>query len=167
MRRRYLLISLTFIGFISLLAASQMGSARATGGATSGTPAPTPQAEQDNRKYTGYGTVSGAINIMEVAGNNLGNFTCGRIKVRLKGQAGGWEKTVSATGNFSSRKCYYSITNVPSGKYFSLFIPTPEFPNACDEKRFEADASFPMLVKTGEKLTFNFKVTRVVCRLVK
>lgn len=167
-RRKYLLTMLVFIGLISLLALSQASAVRGSAFAEmAGAPEPTPQVKQDKRKYTGYGSVSGTINIQEVSGNNVGNFTCDRIKVMLKMQTGGWEKTVSATGNFGSRKCSFSISNIPSGKHFSLFIPMPEFPNACDEKKFMADTSFPMEVKAGEKKLFNFRVTLVRCVLVK
>jgi hypothetical protein len=74
---------------------------------------------------------------------------------------------VNATGNFSSRRCSFSIKGIPAGQSFTLSLPAPEFPKACDEKKFETHTSFPMTVKTGQNLTYDFSVNRIRCVLLK
>jgi hypothetical protein len=126
------------------------------------------EARENNRKISATGSISGTIVIKEVSGNNIGNFTCDRIKVLVRERgAGGWSKTVAATGNFSTRRCSYNITGIPAEMSFALGIPTPEFPKGCDEKKFELGFQpFPMTVKTGAKRTYNLTITRIRCVLV-
>ena len=152
---------------IATLAVAAMITFLSAGHAAPGGAAPQ-EVRENNRKIIAAGSVGGTILIKEVSGNNVGNFTCCRIKVVASTLSGdSWSKTVSATGNFSSRRCYFNITGIPAGKGFTLNIPTPEFPKACDEKKFEVSSvSFPMTVKTGEKLGYNFTITRIRCVLI-
>ncbi|HKP68395.1 MAG TPA: hypothetical protein VJV05_03860 [Pyrinomonadaceae bacterium] len=112
------------------------------------------------------GVVYGAISIEEVSGNNLGNFGCSNMTVSVSKLNGGWKRTVTAIGDFGARRCSYRITNVRAGEQFVATL-SAQFPKGCDEKKFETSTSFPMALKGGEQMKYNFGVTRVRCVLVK
>ena len=112
------------------------------------------------------GAVVGEIHIKEVSGNNLGNFSCGNLTVSASKLSGGWKRTATATGNFAGRRCSFHVANVPAGEPF-VAVLTADFPNGCDEKKFETTTSFPMTVKGREQLKYSFSVSRIRCVLVK
>ena len=113
------------------------------------------------------GAVYGEIHIKEVSGNHLGNFSCSNLTVYIsKLGTGGWQRKATATGSFAGRRCNYRVLNVPAGEPFVASL-TAEFPNACDEKKFETTTSFPMELKSREQLRYSFTVSRIRCVLVK
>ena len=114
------------------------------------------------------GTVHGDISINEVSGNHLGNFSCGNLTVYISKLCNedGWKRKTTATGNFPARRCSFRVTDVPAGQSFVASL-TAQFPNACDEKKFETTTSFPMKLKGNEQLKYSFLVSRIRCVLVK
>ena len=112
------------------------------------------------------GSVYGEIMIKEVSGNNIGNFSCANLTVNANKLQGGWNRKATATGSFAGRRCSFRISNVPAGEVF-VAVLTAEFPNGCDEKKFETTTSFPMELKSREQLKYNFSVARIRCVLVK
>jgi hypothetical protein len=127
------------------------------------------QAGENERKIKAVGTVKGTIHIKSVYGNNLGDFGCKNLVVRILPLGEDpltWRRSRTGTGNFSTRKCSYSIPNVPSGVSFGISLKA-EFPKGCDQKVFKPDASFPTKIKTGETLTYNLGVSALACAVVK
>ena len=113
------------------------------------------------------GAVYGDIVIKEVSGNHLGNFSCSNLTVYVsKLGENGWQRKATATGNFSTRRCSFRISNVPARESFVASVKA-EFPNGCDEKKFETTTSFPMQLKGREQLRYGFTVMRIRCVLVK
>ena len=127
------------------------------------------QAVENGRKIKAVGTVKGTIYIKNVSGNNLGDFGCRNLIVHINPLGGNppkWRLSRIGTGDFSTRKCSYSIQNVPSAESFGISLRA-DFPNACDQKVFKADAGFPTKIKTGETLTHNLGVSQISCTLAK
>lgn len=127
------------------------------------------QAVENGRKIKAVGTVKGTIYIKNVSGNNLGDFGCRNLIVHINPLGGNppkWRLSRIGTGDFSTRKCSYSIQNVPSAESFGISLRA-DFPNACDQKVFKADAGFPTKIKTGETLTYNLGVSQISCTLAK
>ena len=117
------------------------------------------------------GVVKGEILIKEIGGNNLGNFGCSNLVVGINRidakRPYDWERTGSATGDISTKRCTYTISNVPAHGRFVAVIGA-NFPNGCDQKLFDATTSFPMqLKKGGEVLVYNFAVSRISCVMLK
>lgn len=113
------------------------------------------------------GSVYGDIVIKEVSGNHIGNFSCSNLTVYVsKLSENGWKRKATATGNFSARRCSFRVANVPAGETFIASVKA-EFPNGCDEKKFETTTSFPMRLKGREQLRYGFAVMRIRCVLVK
>ena len=112
------------------------------------------------------GVVYGEIYIKEVSGNHVGNFTCANLTVSVSKLSGGWQRKAAAMGSFAGRRCSYRVINVPAGEQF-VAVLNAQFPNACDEKKFETTQSFPMELKSREQLRYAFDVTRIRCVLVK
>ena len=112
------------------------------------------------------GAVYGEILIKEVSGNNVGNFPCANLTVYVSKLEGGWQRSAKAIGNFSARRCSFRIPNVPAGEAFVAVLKA-QFPNACDEQKFETTTSFPMKLKGREQLKYDFSVSRIRCVLVK
>ena len=110
------------------------------------------------------GTVSGEIVIKEASG--MGSFKCSSLIVganRLGG--GGWTRAKRAYGNFAERRCRFAIPAVPAGEPF-LAVLNAQMPS-CDQKVFKPTTSFPMTLKNGEALIYNFEVTTISCVLLK
>lgn len=127
------------------------------------------QIGENERKIKAVGTVKGTIYIKNVSGNNLGNFVCRNLIVHINPLGGNppkWRRSRIGTGDFSTRKCSYSIEDVPSGESFSISLRA-EFPKACDQKVFKGDASFPTKLKTAETLTYNLSVSQITCAVAK
>ena len=113
------------------------------------------------------GAVYGEIVINEVSGNHLGNFTCSNLTASVSQLNGAsWKRTATATGSFAGRRCSFRISNVPAGEPF-VAVLSAQFPNGCDEKKFETTTSFPMELKSREQLKYAFSVARIRCVLVK
>ena len=113
------------------------------------------------------GAVQGEIMIKEVSGNHLGNFSCGNLTVNVtKLGENQWKRKATATGSFAGRRCSFRVTNVPAGESFVATL-TAQFPNSCDEKKFETTTSFPMELKNREQLRYDFTVAKIRCVLVK
>lgn len=112
------------------------------------------------------GVVYGEIHIKEVSGNHVGSFTCAKLTVNISKLSGGWQRKATATGSFAGRRCSYRVLNVPAGEPFVAGLDA-QFPNSCDEKKFEATQSFPMELKSREQLRYVFDVARIRCVLVK
>ena len=125
------------------------------------------QVGKDNRTITQQpGAVNGEIAIKEVSGNNVGNFSCANLTIRAAKLEGGWHRTAKSTGNFSLKRCSFHISNVPAGETFVVAL-NAQFPNSCDEKKFETTTSFPMKLKPREQLKYDFIVSRIRCVLAK
>ena len=113
------------------------------------------------------GSVFGEIMIKEVSGNHIGNFSCSNLTVHAsKLGSDGWQRKATATGSFAGRRCSFRILNVPAGQSF-VAVLTAQFPNGCDEKKFDTTTSFPMELKSREQLRYDFSVARIRCVLVK
>ena len=105
--------------------------------------------------------------LKEVSGNHLGNFSCTNLTVQVsKLGENGWQKKAVATGSFAGRRCSFRISNVTAGESF-VAVLIAQFPNGCDEKKFETTTSFPMELKSREQLRYDFSVARIRCVLVK
>ena len=123
--------------------------------------------KQERPTLLRQGTVHGEIMIKEVSGNHLGNFSCGNLTVNVtKLSNDGWQRKAIATGSFAGRRCSFRVANVPAGESFVATL-TAQFPNACDEKRFETTTSFPMELKSREQLRYDFTVAKIRCVLIK
>ncbi|MCA1623262.1 MAG: hypothetical protein LC768_04315 [Acidobacteria bacterium] len=114
------------------------------------------------------GVVKGTIYIKNVSGNNLGNFRCRNLAAIIYPLGGSpkWRRSRIGTGDFSKRKCLYSISDVPAGASFTISLMA-EFPNSCDQKTFDTHVSFPMEIKPQETLTYDFTVTKISCTVLK
>ena|SRR5215213_8920319 len=111
------------------------------------------------------GSVSGEIVIKEKSGNGLVNFACSSLVVSLNKLGGGWEQKVRAYGDFSKQRCRFAVPVVPAGQSF-VAVLNAKMPS-CDQKTFDTTTSFPMKLKGGEILTYNFSVTKISCAIVK
>lgn len=112
------------------------------------------------------GTVSGEITFNEVVGSGLTKFKCSNlIASAAKLGGGGWQRKGRASGDFSKRRCYFVIPSIPAGEQFVAAL-NAQMPS-CDQKSFEATTSFPMAVKPGEAMKYNFSVTKISCVLLK
>jgi hypothetical protein len=127
------------------------------------------QATENERKIKLVGTVRGTIHIKSVHGNNLADFGCKNLVVSilpLGENPPRWRLSRIGTGDFSTRKCSYSIQNVPSGVSFGISLKA-EFPKGCDQKVFKPDATFPTKIKTAETLTYDLGVSELACTVAK
>jgi len=114
------------------------------------------------------GVVNGTIYVQNVSGNNLGNFRCSNLVAIIYplGNQPKWRRSRKGTGDFSKRKCSFSISDVPAGENFTISLKA-EYPNSCDQKTFDTHVSFPMEIKPQETLTYHFTVTKISCSVVK
>jgi len=111
------------------------------------------------------GTVSGEIVFKEVVGTGLAKFKCSNVVARAAKLGGGWMLTTQASGDFSKRKCTFNLPSIPAGEQFVATL-NARMP-ACDQKTFDATTSFPMELKPGEAMKYNFSVTKISCVLLK
>lgn len=123
------------------------------------------QRTRDKKEATNLvGTVSGEIVIKEASG--MGTFKCSNLIVRASRLGGGgWVRTNRAYGDFSKRQCRFVVPSVPTGEPF-VAVLNAQMPS-CDQKVFNPTTSFPMTLKNGEALTYNFEVTKISCVLLK
>ena len=121
---------------------------------------------KDNRNVTKKpGSVSGEIVINNVVGTGLSKFTCANLVVSAGKLGGGWQRKARASGDFSKRQCTFVLPPVPAGESFVAVLHA-NMPS-CDQKTFETTTSFPMTLKSGEVLKYNFSVTKISCVLLK
>ena len=111
------------------------------------------------------GSVSGEIVIKDASGNALAQFGCSNLIVSTSKLGGGWERKARAYGDFSKQRCRFVVPAVPAGDAF-VAVLNAQMPS-CDQKTFETTTSFPMKLKGGEYLKYNFSVTRIRCVVVK
>lgn len=112
------------------------------------------------------GVISGEIVINNVVGSGLSNFKCSNLiagATQLGG--GGWHRKSRASGDFSKRRCFFVLPSIPAGEQFVAAL-NAQMPS-CDQKSFEATTSFPMAVKPGEAMRYNFSVTKISCVVIK
>jgi hypothetical protein len=122
--------------------------------------------KKDNRTVKKTpGSVSGEIVIKESSGNGLTKFTCANLVVGTSKLGGGWQRTSRAIGEFSKRRCIFVVPSVPAGESF-VAVLSAQMPS-CDQKSFETTTSFPMTLKSGEALKYNFEITKISCQLLK
>ncbi len=112
------------------------------------------------------GTVYGEIVIKEKSGTGMAGFACSNLSVSLGAVGGAWQRRVSASGNFSTLRCSYKVTNVPAGKQF-VAVLRAGFPKGCDNETFDTTTSFQMKLKGAEKLLYDFSVSKIGCVLLK
>ena len=111
------------------------------------------------------GTVSGEITFKEVVGSGLAKFKCSNILASAGKIGGGWQLKSQASGDFAKRRCTFTLPSIPAGEQFVAVIHA-RMP-ACDQKTFDATTSFPMELKPGETMKYNFSVTKISCVLLK
>ena len=122
--------------------------------------------ELNKRNFTKQpGTVSGEIVINDVVGNGLGKFTCSNLVVSASKLGGGWQRKARALGDFSKRRCFFVVPSIPAGEQF-VAVLNAQMPS-CDQKSFETTTSFPMALKPGEAMKYNFSITKISCVLLK
>jgi hypothetical protein len=122
------------------------------------------QESRGNRKITKLpGAVSGEIAIKEASG--MGTFKCSNLIVKANKLGGGWARSSRAYGDFSKRECRFVLPSVPAGESF-VAVLTAQMPS-CDQKSFNTTTSFPMTLKSGEALKYNFEVMKISCVLLK
>jgi hypothetical protein len=121
---------------------------------------------QRNRPKPGpVGAVYGEIVINEVVGSGLTTFTCANLVVSANKLGGAWHRASRAIGDFKKRRCTFVVPLVPAGDAF-VAVLNARMPS-CDQKAFETTTSFPMTLKSGESLKYNFSVTKITCVLLK
>ena len=106
-------MKITLIAGLLLLGVAYMPAAR-TGMLASAEPAP-------------KGTLQGTIKVSAIQSLKLKNFACSNIKVSLgtvSGISGAFKAAASAqaTGNISSGKCGYVVTNIPTGQSLKIEV---------------------------------------------
>src|SRR5215211_3647079 len=111
------------------------------------------------------GSVSGEIVIKEASGNGLVNFACSNLVVSVTKLGGGWQRKARAYGDFSKQRCRFVVPAVPPGDSFVAVLNAQL--SSCDQKTFDTTTSFPMTLKGGEALKYNFSVTKIRCAIVK
>ena len=111
------------------------------------------------------GSISGEIVIKESSGNGLTKFTCSNLEVGAGKLGGGWQRKARAIGDFSKHRCTFIVPSVPAGDSF-VAVLSAQMP-ACDQKSFETTTSFPMTLKSGEGLKYNFEISKISCQLLK
>ncbi len=122
--------------------------------------------ELNERKFIKLpGTVSGEITFKDVIGSGLAKFKCGNLIVRAFKHGGGWKVLTRARGDFTKRRCTFTLPPMPAGVNFIAFLD-PEMPS-CDQKKFDATSSSPMELKPGETMKYNFIVTKISCVMLK
>ena len=111
------------------------------------------------------GTVSGEITFKEVVGSSLAKFKCSNLLASASKLGGGWQVKSQATGDFAKRRCTFTLPAIPAGEQF-VAVLNARMP-ACDQKTFDATTSFPMELKPGQAMKYNFSVTKISCVLLK
>lgn len=122
--------------------------------------------EINKRNFTKQpGMVSGVITFNEVVGNGLGKFKCSNLIASAGKLGGGWQRKSRASGDFTKRRCTFILPAIPAGEQF-VAVLNAQMPR-CDQKTFGATTSFPMELKPGEAMKYNFAVTKIGCVLLK
>jgi hypothetical protein len=122
--------------------------------------------ELNKRNFTKQlGTVSGEIVIKEAVGSGLTKFKCSNLIARAGKLGGGWNVSSRARGDFTKRRCTFTLPPMPAGIQFLAFLDA-EMPG-CDQKTFDTTTSFPMELKPGEAMKYNFSVIKISCVLLK
>ena len=111
------------------------------------------------------GTVSGEIVIKEAVGSGLTKFKCSNLIASAGKLGGGWQRKSRASGDFTKRRCAFILPPIPAGEQF-VAVLNAQMPS-CDQKAFETTTSFPMQLKPGEAMRYNFSVTKISCVLLK
>lgn len=111
------------------------------------------------------GSVSGEIVIKDSSGNGLAQFACSNLIVSTNKLGGGWQRKVRAYGDFSKHRCRFVVPVVPAGEQF-VAVLNAQMPS-CDQKTFDTTTSFPMKLKGGEHLKYDFSVIKIRCAVVK
>lgn len=111
------------------------------------------------------GMVSGEIVINEVVGNGLSKFKCSNLIASAGKLGGGWQRKSRASGDFTNRRCTFILPAIPAGEQF-VAVLNAQMPS-CDQKTFNTTTSFPMKLKPGEAVRYNFSVTKISCVLLK
>jgi len=121
--------------------------------------------KNDRKVVLQPGTLSGEIVIQNAIGSGLSKFTCGNLIVSASKLGGGWQRKSRASGDFTRRRCVFALPPIPAGESFVAAV-NAQMPS-CDQKSFETTTSFPMKLKPGEALKYNFTVTKISCVLLK
>ena len=122
--------------------------------------------ELSKRNFTKQpGAVSGEIVIKEAVGSGLSKFKCSNLTASAGKLGGGWQVMRRASGDFTKRRCTFVLAPIPAGEQF-VAVLTAQMPS-CDQKTFDTTTSFPMEVKPGEAMKYNFSVTKISCVLIK
>ena len=122
--------------------------------------------ELNKRTFTKQpGMVSGEIVIKEAVGSGLTKFKCGNLIASAGKLGGGWQLKSRASGDFTKRRCTFILPPIPAGEQFVAVLKA-QMPS-CDQQTFEATTSFPMQLKPGEAMKYNFSVTKISCVLLK
>lgn len=111
------------------------------------------------------GSVSGEITFKETVGTGLAKFKCSNLVASASKLGGGWQVKTQASGDFTKRRCTFSLKPIPAGEQF-VAVLNARMP-ACDQKTFDATTSFPMELKPGEAMKYNFSVVKISCVLLK
>ena len=111
------------------------------------------------------GKVSGEITFKEVVGSGLTKFKCSNLLATASKLGGGWQVKGQASGDFTKRRCTFTLPSVPAGEQFVATL-NARMPD-CDQKTFDATTSFPMELKPGEAMKYNFSVIKISCVLLK
>ena len=110
------------------------------------------------------GMVSGEI-VINVVGAGLSKFKCSNLIASAGKLGGGWQRKSRASGDFTKRRCTFVLPPIPAGEQF-VAVLNAQMPS-CDQKTFETTTSFPMQLKPGEAMRYNFAVTKISCVLLK
>ena len=111
------------------------------------------------------GTVSGEITFKEVVGSGLAKFKCANLVASAGKLGGGWQVKTRASGDFTKRRCTFTLPPIPAGEQF-VAVLNAQMPS-CDQKTFDTTTSFPMQLKPGEAMKYNFSVKKISCVLIK
>ena len=128
------------------------------------TPAPMPAGRQ--RATVGY--VSGTLFISNLKSDV--SLDCKSLVVEAR-QVGGAQKLLgkaTAYGDIAKKSCRYSVGAVTAGTAFQLIVLEPQkFKDKCDQKKFVADGTLPITLKSGEKLVRDITIRDISCTIVK
>src|SRR5688572_4018025 len=111
------------------------------------------------------GMVSGVITFNEVVGNGLTKFKCSNLIASAGKLGGGWQRKSRASGDFTKRRCTFILPAIPAGEQF-VAVLNAQMPS-CDQKTFNTTTSFPMQLKPGEAMQYNFSVMKISCVVLK
>jgi hypothetical protein len=123
--------------------------------------------ELNKRNFTKLpGAINGEIVINNVVGGGLSKFKCSNLVASAsKLGGGGWKRSARASGDFTTRRCHFVVPSIPAGEQF-VAVLNAQMPS-CDQKSFDVTTSFPMELKPGEGMKYNFSVTKISCVMLK